>query len=139
MTSSPLRLPPRPPLFKLTPSPVPGTILNNVLKARLAGHLPQSFISQLISSAYALPSLDLAPLQDEVVLDTYMSGMHSIFIMYAPLIGVSFIAASLVKDRGVAEKDASAEERRAVGGTVDDVELIERGGPVAQKLKGRSV
>ena len=68
-----------------------------------------------------------------------MSGMHSVFIMYAPLIGVSFIAASLVRDRGVAEKDASAEERRAAGGTGDDVELVERRGAVAQKVKGRSV
>lgn len=68
-----------------------------------------------------------------------MSGMHSVFIMYAPLIGVSFIAASLVRDRGVAEKDASAEERRAAGATGDDVELVERRGAVAQKVKGRSV
>ena len=58
--------------------------------------------------------------------------------MYAPLIGVSFITASLVKDRGVAEKDASPEERRAVGSTTDDVEMVERKGAVAQKLKGKS-
>lgn len=43
------------------------------------------------------------------------------------------------RDRGVAEKDASAEERRAAGGTGDDVELVERRGAVAQKVKGRSV
>ena len=62
-----------------------------------------------------------------------MSGMHSVFVMYAPIIGMSFIAASFVKDRGVAEKDASAEERRAVGGTADEVEMVERRGTAAQK------
>lgn len=49
-----------------------------------------------------------------------MSGMHSVFVMYAPIIGVCFIAASLVKDRGVAEKDASAAERQAVAGNVEE-------------------
>ena len=52
-----------------------------------------------------------------------MAGMHSVFILYAPLIGLSLIAASLVKDRGVAEKDASAEERRTVDGGTGLVEL----------------
>ena len=60
-----------------------------------------------------------------------MDGMHSVFILYAPLIGLSFIAASIVKDRGVAEKDASAEERRAVdGSTGRHVELADRDGGV---------
>ena len=55
-----------------------------------------------------------------------MSGMHSVFILYAPVIGLSLIAASLVKDRGVAEKDASAEERREVDGSTGHVELAGR-------------
>lgn len=61
---------------------------------------------------YALSSLDLTPEQHQLVLDAYMKGMHYIFIMYAPVVGVCFIAAALVKDRGVAEKDASAVELR---------------------------
>ena len=100
-----------------------GAILNNVLKARLTNHLPLSFISQLTSSAYALSSLNLTLSQHELVLDAYMAGMHSVFILYAPLIGLSFVAASLVKDRGVAEKDASAEERRAVDDSTGHMEL----------------
>lgn len=56
-----------------------------------------------------------------------MKGMHSVFVMYAPVIGMCFIAALLVKDRGVAEKDANAEERRAVGVIAEDVEMVERG------------
>ena len=87
-----------------------SAILNNVLKARLTGHLPESSIVQLTSSAYALSSLDLTPEQHQLVLDAYMKGMHFIFIMYAPVVGVCFVAAALVKDRGVAEKDASVVE-----------------------------
>lgn len=40
-------------------------------------------------------------------MDAYMSGMHDIFIMYAPIIGICFICAVLIKDNGVAEKDAN--------------------------------
>ena len=89
-----------------------SAILNNVLKARLTGHLSESSIVQLTSSVYALSSLDLTPEQHQLVLDAYMKGMHDIFIMYAPVVGVCFVAAALVKDRGVAEKDASAVELR---------------------------
>lgn len=39
-------------------------------------------------------------------MDTYMAGMHTIFVMYAPIIGVCFVCAVLIKDEGVAEKDA---------------------------------
>ena len=109
----------------LTPLPVSGAILNNVLKTRLTGHLPQPSITQLTSSAYALSSLDLTPQQHELVLDAYMSGMHSVFIMYAPLIGTCFIAASFVKDRGVAEKDASPAERKDVVGKGENLEMVE--------------
>ena len=102
-----------------------GAILNNIIKAHLTNHLPQSLITQITSSAYALSSLDLIPPQHELVLDAYMSGMHSVFIMYAPVIGASFIAASLVKDRGVAEKDASAAERKGAAGDGEIVEMMD--------------
>ena len=109
-------------------SPVSGAILNNVLKGHLAGNLPQSSITQLTSSAYALSSLNLTPPQHDLVLKAYMSGMHSIFIMYAPIIGVCFIAASIVKDRGVAERDASAAERKETTGTGDQAEIQDERG-----------
>ena len=105
-----------------------GAILNNVLKARLTDHLPQSSIIQLTSSAYELASLNLSPSQHELVLDAYMSGMHSVFTMYAPVIGVCFITASLVKDRGVAEKDATAVERNAAAGNRENLEMVDREG-----------
>lgn len=39
-------------------------------------------------------------------MDAYMTGMHTIFVMYAPIIGICFICAVFIKDEGVAEKDA---------------------------------
>lgn len=41
-----------------------------------------------------------------MVMDAYMAGMHTIFVMYAPIIGVCFVCAVLIRDEGVAEKDA---------------------------------
>lgn len=40
-----------------------------------------------------------------MVMDAYMAGMHTIFVMYAPIIGVCFVCAVLIRDEGVAEKD----------------------------------
>lgn len=37
-----------------------------------------------------------------------MAGMHTIFIMYAPIIGICFICAVLIRDEGVAEKDSKS-------------------------------
>lgn len=54
-----------------------------------------------------MESMNLSAAQTEVVMDAYMSGMHDIFVMYAPIIGICFICAVLIKDNGVAEKDAN--------------------------------
>ncbi|KAL9120485.1 MAG: hypothetical protein Q9187_002957 [Circinaria calcarea] len=97
---------------------VSGSILNNILKKRLTGSLSSDAITQLTSSVYALPSLRLSPQQYNLVLDAYMSGIHTIFTMYAPLIGVCFLSSWLVTDRGVAEKDATVAERSEAGGDI---------------------
>ena len=54
-------------------------------------------------------------------MDAYMAGMHTIFVMYAPIIGVCFVCALLIRDEGVAEKDAKTQtavplSERGVGG-----------------------
>lgn len=95
---------------------VSGTVLNNILQARLSSSLPSNDVTQLTSSIYALDSLNLTPTQYNEVLDAYMAGMHTIFVIYAPMIGLCFLAALLVKDNGVAEKDATAAERRDAAG-----------------------
>jgi hypothetical protein len=77
------------------------------MKDKLSGFLSSDTIGQITSSSYILESLNLSADQTEQVMDAYMSGMHDIFIMYAPIIGICFICAGLIKDNGVAEKDAN--------------------------------
>jgi hypothetical protein len=77
------------------------------MKDKLSGFLSSETIGQITSSSYAMESMNLSTAQTEKVLDAYMSGMHDIFIMYAPIIGICFICAVLIKDEGVAEKDAN--------------------------------
>lgn len=77
------------------------------MKNRLSGFLSSETIGQITTSSYALDSLNLSTDQTEQVMDAYMSGMHDIFVMYAPIIGICFICAVLIKDNGVAEKDAN--------------------------------
>jgi hypothetical protein len=62
-------------------------------------------LNSVTGSSYTLKTLNLSPDQYEAVLSSYMSGIHTVFIIYAPLIGISFICSALVKDNGVAEKD----------------------------------
>lgn len=89
-----------------------GTILNNTLKSKLSSVISGSEITDITAAAYTINKLGLTPAQHETVLDAYMSGIHIIFILYAPLIGFCFLASLFVRDRGVAEKDATAQERK---------------------------
>lgn len=86
---------------------VSGTILNNVLQARLRGVVPPGIANQLASSTHSLDALGLSDVQKSAVLDAYMSGIRIIFIVYAPMIGICALGALLVKDTGLAEKDTS--------------------------------
>lgn len=90
-------------------SPVSGAILNNVLKSSLSDILANDTINQIASSVHVLDSLYLSPAQSEAVIDAYMKGMHTIFIMYAPIVGICFLCAVCIRDEGVAEKDAKPE------------------------------
>lgn len=92
---------------------VSGAILNNVMKNKLSGFLSSETIGQITTSPHIMKSLNLSAEQTDTVLDAYMSGMHDIFIMYAPIIGICFICAVLIQDNGVAEKDANQQSQLA--------------------------
>lgn len=96
-----------------------GAVLNNVLKARLSGALPAEAIEQAASGA---ESMDLTPEQVEIVLGAYMQGIRIVFVVYAPLLAACAVAACLVRDEGLAEKDASRLENSSSssGGTADN-------------------
>lgn len=86
---------------------VSGAILNNVLQSRLNGVVSNDIATQLASSAHSLGSLGLTEEQRAAVLTAYMHGIHIIFILYTPLIGICGLGALLVRDHGLEEKDTS--------------------------------
>lgn len=88
---------------------ISGTILNNILKSYLASALSSSDIQAIASSVYAPDTLNLSTQESEKVMDAYVTGMHTIFMMYAPVIGICCICALLIKDVGMAEKDAKVD------------------------------
>lgn len=83
-----------------------GAVLNNVLKARLSSVLPAEAIEQAASAAYGLENMGLTPEQVEIVLGAYMQGIRIVFVVYAPLLAACAVAACLVRDEGLSEKDA---------------------------------
>ncbi|TVY32138.1 Efflux pump [Lachnellula occidentalis] len=85
---------------------VSGTMLNNGLRARLAGMLPDATIALLTASTSEVSDVHLSPVEREGVLDAYMNGIHIIFTTYAFIMAVSFLLAWLVVDDGLAERDA---------------------------------
>ncbi|TGO31506.1 hypothetical protein BHYA_0618g00020 [Botrytis hyacinthi] len=84
-----------------------STILNNVLKARLRGVVSSSIAKTITTSINQLDSLGLSAAQHNAVLDAYMASVRTVFILYAPLIGACALAALLVSDNGLEEKDTS--------------------------------
>jgi H+/gluconate symporter-like permease len=76
------------------------------LKSKLTGSISADNIKQITSSVYSLPTLNLSRQQNEQVIEAYMTGMRTIFTIYAPIIGICCICGFLIKDDGVAEKDA---------------------------------
>ncbi|KAF7914703.1 uncharacterized protein EAE98_011402 [Botrytis deweyae] len=84
-----------------------STILNNVLKARLRGVVSSSVAETITTSINQLDSLGLSAAQHNAVLDAYMASVRTVFILYAPLIGACALAALLVSDNGLEEKDTS--------------------------------
>ncbi|OKL59818.1 hypothetical protein UA08_04979 [Talaromyces atroroseus] len=102
---------------------VSGTILNNMLQSQLKGVVSKGIATQLAASAHSIDSLGLTGAQRAAVLDAYMHGIHIIFIVYAPLVGICGLGALLVRDHGLAEKDTSAtlQVRSEKTGNVTDV------------------
>ncbi|KAM3070828.1 hypothetical protein ACMFMG_009746 [Clarireedia jacksonii] len=84
-----------------------STILNNVLKARLRGVVSSSVADTITTSINQLDSLGLSAVQRSAVLDAYMASVRTVFMLYAPLIGACALAALLVCDNGLEEKDTS--------------------------------
>jgi hypothetical protein len=54
---------------------------------------------------FALPDLDLSEEEKTLILEVYMKGIHTVFTLYAFLVGICFVTSIFVVDRGLAEKE----------------------------------
>jgi hypothetical protein len=79
-----------------------------------------SLIAELTSSTYALDALDLSELQQNLVLDVYMLGLHYIFIFYTVCAGLSLVLTLWVGNTSLKAPKATEDDVRseAEGDTV---------------------
>ncbi|KAL1870815.1 hypothetical protein VTK73DRAFT_2407 [Phialemonium thermophilum] len=113
---------------------VSGAILSNTLTNRLsrAGFISQATIAQLTSSTYALESMGFTEAQKTRILDTYMDGLHYIFIFYTVCTGLSLLLTCLVGNKDIrfprtaneGDRDRSGQEQVP---SSTDVSMAERG------------
>ena len=83
-----------------------------ILQATLRSNLPDGY-KQLAHSTYSLPSKSSIPDTDwESILTAYAKASRGVFILQVPLIGVCFLACTLIRDRGL-ERPGEKEENEA--------------------------
>lgn len=82
-----------------------------LLQATLKSNLPDGY-QNLAHSTYSLPSKSSISEADwENILTAYAKASHAVFILQVPLIGLAFIACTLIRDRGLERpKDPHEEE-----------------------------
>ncbi|GAB7327632.1 hypothetical protein MBLNU13_g11475t1 [Cladosporium sp. NU13] len=109
---------------------ISGVTLSNTLSTGLESEdfASRSLIAELTSSTYALDSLDLSELQQNLVLDVYMLGLHYIFIFYTVCAGLSLVLTfwvgntSLKAPKATEDEAASGTEGNAVPATTEQIE-----------------
>lgn len=96
-----------------------------LLQASLRSDLP-SQLSYLAESSYSLPSKSSVSASEWAeILASYSKASHSVFILQVPLIGVCFLACSLIRDRGLErpkEPEEIEEEKRKAEEAARDAE-----------------
>ncbi|KAF4448984.1 hypothetical protein F53441_7634 [Fusarium austroafricanum] len=72
---------------------ISGVILSNTLNKELSGKgiVSNETVAQLTSSTYSLSSMGLSKENEDVVFNTYMLGMHYIFIFFTLCSGLSLL------------------------------------------------
>lgn len=114
-----------------------------LLQATLRSSLP-SQLSYLAESSYSLPSQSsVSATEWAEILSSYSKASHSVFILQVPLIGVCFLACTLVRDRGlerVKEPEEIEEEKRKAEEATRDAEaaLHELDQPETRKVNDQT-
>lgn len=77
---------------------ISGAILSNTLRRDLSvsGLVSMDTVAQLTSSTYVLDHLDISEEVRNIILDTYMSGLHFIFAFFIACSGLSLLLTAFV-------------------------------------------
>ncbi|KAI1177410.1 putative efflux pump antibiotic resistance protein [Nemania sp. FL0916] len=110
-----------------TGTTVSGAILANVLSVQLSSRFGPDLIAKLTSSAFALNDLDLSEEDKVVISQTYMRGLHAVFISFAILVLIHLCSCMFIRDYGLRrssgqqQRQSISEEReRRVGGAEEE-------------------
>ncbi|TVY91502.1 putative transporter [Lachnellula willkommii] len=82
-----------------------GAILNRVLQNGLNTRFSPTFISQLISSASAVMKSNLSDEDKQLISETYMVGLHKVFVSYAVLALVLFLWVLFIHEYSLKKED----------------------------------
>lgn len=92
---------------------VGNSILNNTIRSGLQGVVPESDFGLLASATAALEQLNLNSSQQALVRTVYMQGIHTIFITFAPIMGVCFLCHVGIRDRGLQQLGEAEEAAKS--------------------------
>jgi hypothetical protein len=102
-------------------------VFSNVLRHRLATtSVPASIKQSILAAILSVPDLTgLSHAQKEEVLNSYMGASHTVFLMWAPIMGACVLLCVLIRDRGLKrpeEKGKEDVETRETSQRTSDVE-----------------
>jgi hypothetical protein len=92
---------------------VSGAILSNVLSSELRSKLDPGLIAQLTSSVFNLKKLNLSDGEVQLISQSYMDGIHAVFLSYTALTAIHLYACLFIEDYGLAANRTSHAERRS--------------------------
>lgn len=81
--------------------PVSGVLLSNILSRGLSSKFSPSLVAKLTSSMFALKDLNLPKEDVQLILNSYMDGIHGVFFSYSALIAMHLCACLLIEDYGL--------------------------------------
>lgn len=91
--------------------PASGAILSNILSSQLRTKFSPRLVAQLTSSAFALDELDLSDADKQLIMHSYMDGLHAVFVSYTVLIVIHVCACVCIEDYGLKRGEEHARDQ----------------------------
>jgi hypothetical protein len=85
-----------------------------VMKSALPTDLPASVLSAVLDGSWKVGQ---SPSWEDQILDAKMKGLHSVFIMFVPLMGICLFGCILIRDQrllGDGEKNGDEEKKKKI-------------------------